>query len=40
MLIEEFDRIIIEEVRSRIVKIPWRYRILVEIGGKRIKLAL
>ena len=40
VIMEEFEGIEMEEVRSRIREMPWRCRMLVEIGGKRIKSAL
>ena len=40
VIFEEFEEITTYEVRARIAEMPWRYRQLVETGGKRIKSSL
>jgi hypothetical protein len=36
---EEWDKITLEEIRSRIADMPWRCRRLIKNGGKAIKTA-
>ena len=40
VIYEEFDKIDMSEIRSRIAEMPWRCQMLVETGGKRIKSTL
>ncbi len=40
IILEEWDRITMEEIRARISEMPWRCEQLVEFGGKPIKSEL